>query len=302
MAQSCVCNVGISNLGTPDCIKKMGRPCKLIFTELKGRTGAFNNIPAGQAVDTAYVTAAVGDNTLSQRWYPSPEVKEFLSVKGDPVNQDFDDGTSEFLREGPRSFTGLFKFADSKFVSYLKSVECAKSGFYIVTDQGNIVGYDRDGSGATFPIPVDVMTPTLNFESGDAIQSSTFTLTIPLLVIDSLFSTIYGATADLVGIEGLIQLTSTATVPTTSGFTLTLKGGGQFGYTDPYTGLLLTDLVADNLTQSTSPTITTVAGGVGGVYVVTIGSVATGDVVTLSESSVLTAKGFSFNTVTETIL
>jgi len=59
MTQICECNVGLANLGTPSCTKTMGRPYKVVFTELKKASGVLNFIASGVDVDQAYIDAAV---------------------------------------------------------------------------------------------------------------------------------------------------------------------------------------------------------------------------------------------------
>ena len=299
MTQICECNVGLANLGTPSCTKTIGRPYKIVFTELKNELGVLNSIASGVAIDQAYIDAAVQNVEPKQRWFASSDVKNFLSVKEDTTFYDYDDGTRVELREGRRSFTGMFEFADNVFLGLLNKVKCANSGFYVITETGNILGYSK-GDGDTYPIPVDVFVNTLNFQSGDAVQNVSFVLDIPLTVGDSMLSVIYGAEGDLVGIDGLVQLAGTVGTPTATGYPVVLAGAGQYGFTDAYEGAVVGDFSAVDAT-GTSVTITSVTETPAGTYTFVFAGVATSDVITVSATAVLMAKGFGFADFSGTI-
>lgn len=298
MSENCVCGIGLSNLGTPDCIKQVGRPHKFIFNETKDSTGVFNKIASADVVNQLYVDGLIEELDLSKRWYLSPVVKNFLSTKADSVYQTFDDGTRSFLREGLRTFEGMFDKADSTFLKYLNSVNCANSSFYIITDNGNILGYTKDDSGDVYPIPVSLLVNILNLKTGDANQNVSFSLDIPLTVIDSQIATVYDIDADLVDAEGLIQLKAVASTPVALGYTLQLNNGGAFGSTIGYTGLTVIDLVAYNVTTDSPAVVASVtATATAGEFLLTFtGAVAT-DVIRVSESATLTGAGFSFPSV-----
>lgn len=302
MSQICVCDQPVKNLGTPKCIKKAGRDYKLVFVNLKDSTGADNFIPSGQAVDQNYIDAKVYNLDASVRWYPSPEVKNFTTTKADAVYQSFDDGTRQRLRDGVRNYTGLFIGADENFLADFEDLRCAKVGFFLITDKGAIRGYDKLGDGNTYPIPVDVLDIVMMPESGDSVQHNMFTIDIPLIVLDRNFSTIYGATGDLVGIEGLFGLDATASNAVSGGYTVTIKGGGAFGNTEPYTGASIADFVAYNVTQLSPTTVATLTESANGVYDLTFTGAVTADVIKVSSSQALLDAGFEFNKVSLAVL
>lgn len=299
---NCVCESGIGNLGTPKCSKLMGRPYKMVFTQLKDSTGALNKIPAGTNIDDVYVGGFVANPDDSVRWYPTPEVKNFISTKADNVFQSFDDGTRQPLREGVRNFTGMFSQADNKFLCELDKIKCAKAGFYIVTDKNNYVGYDKDGSGDVYPIPVDVLDNVFNFTGADALQNVEFTLDIPLVVLDCKLATLYDNSADLVGLEGLFGLSAVASNAVAGGFTITIKGGGVYGNTEPYTGATISDFDVFNVTQASSTTVATLVESASGVYELTFTGAVSSDVIEVKPSTVLLSAGFDFEKVSLAVL
>lgn len=298
MSENCLCGVGLSNLGTPECTKQMGRPYKFIFVNTKDSSGDFNKVASGDTVDQSYIDALVSNLDVTKRWFVSPEVKNFISTKGDQVFQTFDDDTRTPLREGLRTFEGMFNEADSSFLKDLESVKCSKASFFLITDEGNLIGYSKDSSGDVYPITIDLLVTKLNFKTGDANQNVMFTLDIPLNILDSEISTVYDIDADLVGAEGLVQLKSSVSTPVALGYTIQLNNGGAYGSTIGYKGLEIADLVAYNVTTDTSATVASVtATATAGAFELTFtGAVAT-DIVRVSEGQDLLDAGFSFPSV-----
>lgn len=286
----------IGNLGTPSCNKQTGKPIRFIKVSQKDSTGALNKIPVGTTIDQAFYDAKVQNLDLTQRWYVSPAFKNFQSPKEDNVYQNFGDGTKSFIREGLRTYTGDFIELGSDFLCYLKPLECKNEAIYFLTEKNVIQGYSTDDSGDVYPIPVDELTTKLNYATDDAVESVMFNIDIPITVLDCQLKSVFGSTADLINTDGLIQMEAVASSPTGVGYTVSMSVYGM-----PYTGLVATDINGYDVTAGASIAVSSISGGSDGSYVVAFTSPTSGNVVRTEETATLTAKGFSFQAVTETI-
>lgn len=286
----------IGNLGTPSCNRQTGKPIKFIKVSKKDSTGALNKIPAGTTIDKTYLDGKLQNTDLTLRWYMSPEFKNFDSPKEDFVYQTFGDGTKAPLREGLRTYTGDFIQVGSDFLCYLKPLECKDECVYMVTEKNVIQGYSIDDSGDVYPIPVTSLTTRLNYAKDDAVESVGFIIDIPITLKDCQLKSVFGATADFISSTGLVQVEAVTSLPTTSGYTIKLSAYGL-----PYTGLIATDVAGYDKTAGSSIAVTSVTAGVEGTYVIAFTSPTTGNVVETREASGLTAKGFSFQAVSEKI-
>lgn len=288
----------IGNLGTPSCNKQTGKPVKLIKVQKKDSTGAFNKIPFGTTIDDSYVSGLVQNIDTSVRWYPSPLFKTFTSPKEDTVYKTYGDGEKLKIRDGVRSYTGEFVQLGAEFLCNLNTIDCVNEAFYLVTDTNSIQGYSKDDSGDVYPIPVTELATVLNYATDDDIENVSFTIEIPNTVTDCSLETLFNAEANLLEVEGLVQLQVKAGTPTASGYSLTISGyGNAYPYLDA-TDLAGYDETADATIAVASISQTTATSGI---YVVTFTSPTATNVVRLDETAVLTAKGFSFNSVSETI-
>mgnify|MGYP003644213255 CR=1 FL=1 len=282
------------NLGTDTCITQAGKVVRFGRTSLKDSTGAYNKIAEGTVVDKAFWDALVQNIDVTKRVHVSPLIKEFASEAPEKKYKEYPDGTKYELADGPRTITGTFPEVPFRFIKYLQSSACSSDGMWLLTDKGNYIGYDRDGSGDSFPIPFKVLVGMGYFETSDDIQNVKFSLDIPNEVQDAnLFPT--SATADLVNTNGLVQIEMKASAPSSTGYTISPNVYGL-----DYTALLSTDISGYDETADAVIAVTSIT-RTGGNYVVVFASPTSTNVVRIQETAVLTAKGFSFNTVTETI-
>tara|TARA_R110002167_G_scaffold343732_1_gene552896 strand:- start:854 stop:1759 length:906 start_codon:yes stop_codon:yes gene_type:complete len=300
MSQNCKCDSKVSNLGKPDCTQTVGRPSKLVFVSKKDAAGAYNKISSTDVLTDLFIDGKVQNVNEKSRWHFSPIAKDFLSVTSDATYKSYDDETRRKIRGGVRTFTGEFPEADHNFACYLEKFKCAGFGFFLVSETNVITGYKKDESGDTYPMPIELLEASYNFESGDNIQNVTFEMEIPRTVSDCALSSIFGASGDLVGTEGLIQLSMVASSPSSTGYTVTVAGGGAYGSTVAYTGLDASDLSAVDATGS-AVVIGSLTHTANGIYTIVFTAVSSADVVTVSETATLLAKGLAVNSTSETI-
>lgn len=286
----------IGNLGTPACNKQTGKPMRFIKVSLKDSTGAYNKIPAGTVIDQATYDASIQNIDTSVRWYVSPKFYEFDSPKEDNVYKTYGDTTKVFLREGLRTYTGIFSELGADFLCYLKPLECKDEAIYWLTEKNVIQGYSKDETGDVYPIPVSELTTKLGYAKDDDVDNVMFNIDIPITLKDCQLKSIFDSTADFIETNGLIQAEMAASSPSATGYTITMSVYGI-----AYTDLLATDITGYDETAGATIAVTSITGGAGGAYVVVFTAPTSSNVVRTEETAVLTGKGFSFNSVTETI-
>ena len=284
MSQTCKCDSKVSNLGKPDCTQTVGRPSKLVFVSMKDTAGAYNKIASTDLLTSSFIDGKVQNVDEKSRWYFSPTAKDFISNLSDATYKSYDDETRRKIRDGVRTFTGEFPEADHNFACYLEKFKCAGYGFFLVSETNVITGYKKDTSGDTYPMGIELLESMYNFESGDNIQNVTFEMEIPRNVSDCALSSVFGAEGDLVGTDGLIQLSMVASAPTSTG----------------YTGLDVADLSANDATGS-AVIIGSVSHTANGIYTLVFTGVSSADVVTVNGTATLLGKGLAVNSTSETI-
>lgn len=287
------------NFGVPNCTEVMGSPFKIIGVKQKDSTGADNKIAAGTTIDQAFLDTRTKDLDLTTRWFITPEVKNFLSAKEDTEYVTYDDKSRDELSEGLRTFTGLFVGANGRYIKFLKSL--GFSHFFVITNLNVLIGYEKDDTGDIYPIKIDIFAPKLIFKNGSELQGASFVLDIPLSVKDENIMGFHGSTAELTEAEGLVQLDMELTVPTATGFTLTIGVAGQFGNSSPFLDLATTDLIAFDVTADAPLVVASVTYVSDGVYIVAFTAAVSGNTVRVSESQALIDGGVSFNKRTNTL-
>ena len=154
MAQ-CSCDVLLGNAGSPGCVASHGVAKKLIRVPLTANDGTTNSIDLSTTLNQAFWDAAINNADASKRFYPTPNFKTVTQERADNITEDFDDGSSAFVRTGVKTFTGFItKGASPQLVGVLEDDRCTDFGVYIVDDCGNLIGRDI-GDGFLYPIPVD---------------------------------------------------------------------------------------------------------------------------------------------------
>lgn len=150
----CICNAGLDNTGLPSCAKVAKVIKKIIFVPLYDNDGVANSIDPTDTLDNSWVTALLNNVDKSQRWFPTPEIKNIDTPKNDPVFEAYEDDSSNFVRESVRKFTGKIPITPPAFKAKLESVRCnAGTGMYWVDLEGNIHGLTNGADNLLYPIP-----------------------------------------------------------------------------------------------------------------------------------------------------
>lgn len=150
---TCKCGVGLSNTGTA-CTPIMQVAKKIIMVPYYDDAGAINSVTlSGGPFNAAYFSALVNQADKSKRWFPLPELKNVVDERAENRTQTFDDGSSVFIAEGDRSFTGLLVKGTPRLKGKIESARCVEVGVYIVDKNGNLIGV-LDGT-KLLPIKLD---------------------------------------------------------------------------------------------------------------------------------------------------
>jgi hypothetical protein len=260
---TCSCDVLLGNAGSPGCVPIHGVGRKLIRVPLIATDGTDNKILLTDTLDAAYWAALVNNADTSKRFYPTPVFKTFTQERADNITEDFDDGSSSFIRDGVKTVTAFItKAASPQLVGVLEDDRCTNFGVYIVDDAGNLIGRDI-GDGYLYPIPVDngSWAPTWVEPTDTTTAKVNLVFNFSTLFKDSNLGFI-GADSftdiSLLNLGGLLDVVITATVPTALGVTLQLANiYGASNSKLPVTGLDLTtagdaEMVLINTSDSNS--------------------------------------------------
>lgn len=299
----CNCNTPVKNLGLPGCKDIVKIPKRLIFVPTYKDNGTLNYITASDAIDTAAYWNALQYATDPQaRFYPlAADIEDVEMAKSDTVYQEFKSGRKEFVRDGVRSFMGLYPSMAAPMIGKLKSKGCGSMSVFIVDNEGNLAGIEKT-AGLLYPFKLS--QNTLNAIFNFATDS-----TVPHVVVkfefaqdnkDELISII---PADEIGIDLFTQFsgkqdTTIAQVGTgtATGFVIDVKT--DFGPATgkiPVENLVLADFGVYNVTDSLAVTPTTVTEDtvVPGRYTFVVPTQGVADLEKISLAATDAAKPFS---------
>ena len=261
----CTCIVAHGNTGVPNCQAVFDVTKKAILLPYFKNDGTINGMDlTGLAViDQVYLDAKTQALSASDRWYPTPEMKNIEDVRAEDILESFEDGTSVFIQEGARTFLGLFVGQSPQFKGQLDKWRCETVGVYLIDKSGNLIG-DNSRDGFLDPIKVQKDSISVGLQKGTdtTLQKVTFGFTVDQLMDDAKLSMISASniTASLSSVGGLIDASAINTTSiTTTGFVLDMVTpyGGVISRTKAL-GLELADFKLYNATQSAAIVATTV--------------------------------------------
>lgn len=298
MSQNCNCLEGLGNLGYPQCVTSFGRVYSLILVSLYGSNGSKNFYDPATALDQAFLDGKINEVNHLDRWYPTPEIKNFAPTIGDTVYQEYEDGTKDPVREGIMSFTGKFNNKNHTFACKLKKMKCSTFGVYLVDENGLIMGATRE-DGNLYPIPVQGWDVKFNFTSNTELSSADVSFDFkPAYGICNL--DIVEAEADMIEAKGLIDAYSTVVTSTVGNLVVKLNTSyGTLGNKQGVKGITVSDIISlQNATQSTTLTVVSVteSATIEGQY--TIVYTPAGTVATNILRLEIQVDGYDFNPVT----
>lgn len=180
----------MSNTGLPMCVQTQKVIKKSIFVNLVANDGTLNYLDPSTTLSLAAMTALINNADTSKRYYPTPEMKNVDAPKDAPKMEEWKDGSKFFIREGVRTFTGVFADCPPLYKGKLESLRCNSNiGKFDIDIEGNVMGLTNGTDGKLYPIPVAVQSVFANVKYGtdDATQQIEFSYEIPSTVQDANF-------------------------------------------------------------------------------------------------------------------
>lgn len=153
----CDCNMTLSNQGT-GCVPLTSVIVKLIPVPTFDSTGVRNGIDLTTAtLNEAFFTALINQSDASKRWYPLPSMKNVTSPRADAVVETFDDGTSQFVTEGAKTFDGIVvgRDANPMVKAQMDSIRCGEISVYGVDKNGSLYGSISSDGTMFYPTRID---------------------------------------------------------------------------------------------------------------------------------------------------
>jgi hypothetical protein len=287
--KGCICNVGLSNTGRPNCVPVFGITSSFIMLPLLANDGSRNGIDLESALPDW--SDLINEADASKRWFPLPAFENVELPKADSQFEEANSGRMVFLRQGKRSFAGELWAEDSTptLLGKLQGGRCVDFGMYIVDVNGNLIGSQEGGF--LYPIPVD--NPSFDPKFAFATDSTTQKIMLGF-DFDRLFdeSTMYMITTeeanqDFTKLEGLkdVNLIGLACTTTQASFSAKLDYGTALNKIK-YVGATATaDWSIKNVTDNVTFAPDTVTENPDGTYVLNYavsGTAGAGDVIEVS--------------------
>lgn len=154
MSALCSCGVSLQNTGTPSCIPIRGVTKQVILVPLVANDGTENQIDPSVTLNKAFFDALINNEDDSARWYPVGPFKNVTTERADPIKETFEDGSSVFIRQGVRNFSGMILKGGPELLSQLNSNRCSSFGAYIVDAEGSLTGKVKNDDGFLYPIEI----------------------------------------------------------------------------------------------------------------------------------------------------
>ncbi len=302
------------NTGQPNCVPNFKVDTGIILLPYLADDGTVNSIKTTDTFDTSYVTARLNAGIVgtsgaalsrSQRWYPLMGLKAVIGERAENTTQDIE-GVAYNVKAGVRNYDGtIYGNAGSpKLLKALESRNATKDSYFKVDINGNLVGIVDETTGDMNPIRIEQSTfsPRLMDAKDAEVQALNLKFTVDTREKDSDLGILTSATisADLLEIQGLVDVVGAATVPTTTTVTLT----ANFIYGDAFvpkkfTGAVLADFPVYNVTTALAvvPASVIETPVDSGIYLFTYAAQTASDVMTIN----LAKDGFEMSEVTFTV-
>lgn len=283
----CECSATLNNTGTPSCPTLMRDAEMIILVPKYLSDGTLNTIDLTDLLDQAYFDGRVNSTDPLYRWYPLPRLKNPNSERGDAVYVDYEDLTKDFVHQGVRSFSLLLPNQEPTLLGKLESWRCQEFGIFIVDKNRSLIGMG-DIDGFLRPIIIDQNSFTPNYILPKATDVATIDIKFNFdtdeqdadirMILASEISPV-----NLVNLKGLLDVDSTYSSISTTGFTAKLTT--QYGsILNPkvVAGLVIGDFALYNLFDSLAVTISTMVENPDGTYAFTFAAQGSGETLRLT--------------------
>lgn len=185
---NCVCKIDLVPLGSPRCSFDFNIVRGVIFFD----ASVVNNpINFDNTTGLLNISGLIDDGLAVS----SPKFFDVTLEKEASVTQSFGDGTTFFIRDGIRTFSGTLAKPTPSQVGSFKKFRCKKVAVYLVDNNGNLLGYVKDpdklaiNNQYLYPIPIESGTvdAILDFATDSTVRQSKITFQFSNLVSDEQF-------------------------------------------------------------------------------------------------------------------
>lgn len=296
----CKCANGLGNTGLPSSDNsRIKIPVGMFRMNTYNSVGVKNRVAGGTGpISQVYLDGRLNDPDPTQRWYPIMDITSVATTRSEDVTVSLSNGVKEFIKEGIRSFP--FEIGGgATMAGQLKQGRCTEFSFFLVDECNKLIGMDL---GDTYLTPIRAAKGTFsvgyNFAS-DSPAREAIPITFDWHAKEKDENLAFlESDADLADARGLLDISSTVSSISTTGFTVKLFDKyGPVGDKGVLTGLLVGDFALHNVTDNLAVTITSVTESTvtKGTYVFVIPAQGTTEVLRLTPSK----DGFDFSQVIE---
>lgn len=291
----CSKSTGIYNLQPADCIVVPGVIQKFILVSYFKEDGTVNGIDLNSPFNETVIDALLAQANKSLRWYPTDEVKNFVSERADP-NTEAIDGVNYITSDGVRTMSCDFLNSPAELVKKINSNNNQDIGVFLVDKANGLTGVvTRDG----FLDPVKLERNSFGkmvMATEASIFKVMYSSTWSRLISDGDIRTLLfdDHLTNLLAKRGLVDVKNrNITVPsaTTAKASIYIPNGHATGI--EFAGLVLGDFVLTNKTTLAAVAISAVVENPDGTYEFTFLAQTTAD---LGEITI-TKAGFEFEPI-----
>lgn len=285
------CNSGLQNYGRGQCVTQIDRVVSLVIVPEFDSSNAYNQIILATAFDATTLTGLVTNADATKRWVKMPRFYGVSTPIADTVFDESTDGTKSFVREGIWSFAGETRDKDAiaGILKKMKALRCSNFSAYLVTASNQLVG-QIVGNGIMRPLKINggSLDPKMNLRDDSTTNKIMFGFDFDNLVKQENLYVLDGTdlSVDFLNTRQLTDVSITKTDLTATTIEVDLKTSFVQGLTpnNDVIGLLAAAFKLENLTASTTVTITTVVEDVNidGRYLITFPAQTTTDRMKLS--------------------
>lgn len=288
------CQRGLPNFGRANCVVQIDDIVGAIIVPTFASAGVYNEIDLTDPFDATTLTGLVTNTDASLRWVKLPRFYGADAPIADTVFDEATDGTKSFVREGIWSFTAEIRDKDAvpAVLKKLKSLRCSNWAMFLVTRSNQLIATTiKDSDSIVRPLVVNngSLDPKMMFKNSTTTNKIMFAVDFDNLMKQENLYVIEGdeINVDFLNMRqlidvNLVQVGSVTATTATIGLRTDFAMGLQPNF--DVVGLTGANFVLENLTDSTTVTITSVTESltVDGQYDFVYPSQTSGDILELS--------------------
>lgn len=301
--ESCACDAGLSNLGYPSCSTQIKVARAIYIVPTYDSTGVRNKVTVATEIDDAFLLARVNDADKSKRWFPLQKLETVTPNRADPTYETAPSNRKAFVKVGVKTWSADKWEGGSVLAKALDSIRCNDVSVFIVDAEGKLVGMDKEDTGVyLYPIKTDKESWYVKVVDATDTTIEKLNISFDWSITEYDTNLRYVVpTADMFALNGLVDIATTVTNITTTGFKaklFTKNGYGDISKKIPLTGMLLADFALYNVTDSLAVTISSVVESPDGTYTFAFVAQTSADVLRLTPS----LDGYEFTDVIATVI